>query len=470
MISPLKLKIISWYTVFVSVILIAVFTSLYLLLGYQMNIEIKANIKERLHLAEKELERSRDSNIKSGKKAFIDIASSHVFNRNIRDFTDGFDDECLIVVYRNNRLSYLSERYENLRPELFSIFIPQGTVSDINIGNLFFKISCITFQGQTFYLGYNLAEVKAVQSRIVYLFLIVFPFGILFSILIGYFVTQRSLNVIHKITKTVDQITSKNLHQRVPIPVGKDEITELIHTLNAMIHRIEESFNAARQFSHDAAHELRTPLTVLRGELEAILDQPVESVDTHQSLESMLEEIQYLSHIADKLLMLHNFETGNIKYPFTKIRLDELVKETVEDAEILGKEKNLNIDLSNNVSLTVSSNRELMLRLLWNLFDNAVKYTPKDGKISVSLKKKNQHVEISVSDTGIGIDEKEQVKIFERFYRIDKSRSRRISGSGLGLSICQQIIERHGGTITVKSKLGQGSTFIIKLPLDGYRR
>ena len=467
MLSPLKVKIITWYTGLLAAILIAVFVLLYFLLGYQMSREIAYTTAERIRWTEKALD--RDRYYRESEKP-IDIPRSRVFRHGIREFTDQFDDRCLLAVYRGDQLLYLSKQFEDLRPAMRRFSIPNATVADIAIDPYKFKMASLYREGQVLYIGYALSEVKEMQMRIINLFAIIFPFGILLSIAVGYGVTQRSLNIIHKITRTVDRITSQSMDQRVPVPDGRDEITELIKTLNAMIDRLERSFLAARQFSHDAAHELRTPLTVLRGELEMLLEQPIRSKSMRQSLTSVLEEIQYLSYLADKLLLLYDFDTGRLEYHFTEVELDSLIRETVEDAEILAKTKNLGIKLDSCTPLSVQGDRVLLLRLLWNLLDNAIKYTPESGIITVSLERLDGNAVIKIRDTGIGIAPEEQKKIFERFYRVDQSRSRRMGGSGLGLSICRQIVKQHQGSIRLESAPGEGSCFEVTIPLADFPR
>ena len=303
------------------------------------------------------------------------------------------------------------------------------------------------------------------HKQILQISLLVFPFGIILTILCGYFVTQRSLKVIHTITDTAGRITSKRLNERIPLPPDKDEITQLIITLNSMIDRLEKSFIMVQQFSHDAAHEIRTPLTIVRGELEELLkdDQCPENISN--IVESILEEIQYLSSIADKLLLIHSLDTGKIEYHFTDVDLSRIIEEIVEDARVLSAEKRLKIELEKNDGVTIKGNEELMIRLLWNLIDNAIKYTSSQGKVTLGLRKEDSTAILKVEDTGIGIPEEDIRKIFDRFYRVDKSRSRKLGGSGLGLAICKWIVELHHGEIRVESEVNKGSQFNVILPV-----
>ena len=172
MISPLKLKIISWYTCLVALILISVFALLYALLWYQMNKELEHTTIERIKLVEQQLVNSREHHASRHKRGPVDIAKSNVFNRNIRDFTDGFDDRCLVAIYRENQLQYLTKRYKYLESEMHHFAIPPNIVTNLSIGSTTFKMTSLTWYGQTFFLGYALTDAKNVLSHIVQLFII----------------------------------------------------------------------------------------------------------------------------------------------------------------------------------------------------------------------------------------------------------------------------------------------------------
>jgi len=465
MISSYKFKIILWYTSLLTAILLGVFILIYLILGYQLQHEVDCKILKKAEWLNSAFKNINDPPEEKN-QFFQSIApQKHPDFFDIREYTDIADHKFILFIFRDDSLMYLTKRYsmysdliDNYSEQHMSHFKKQMQTTP-------FRIIRIHKGGYSVFLGYKLTTIYSVKSKLLQLLVIILPLGIIFSILCGLFVTQRSLNIINRINKTAQNITSKNLHKRIEVHKGKDEIRELIVTLNSMIDRLDKSFTMIKQFSQDAAHELRTPLTIIRGEIEELLTYEKIPRMVSTSLESILEEIQYLISISNTLMLLHSIDTGKIGYDFSQIDLSTIVSDTYEDASILVSEKNQKLKLRHNDHVKVNGNEELLTRLLWNLIDNSVKYTPEKGSISIELKKENNHATITVQDNGCGIPEDDIPRIFERFYRVDKSRSRELGGSGLGLSICKWIVELHEGTIQVESKLNKGTNVIVEFPI-----
>jgi signal transduction histidine kinase len=233
-----------------------------------------------------------------------------------------------------------------------------------------------------------------------------------------------------------------------------------------MIHRLHQSFAQVRQFSADASHELRTPLTIIRGEIELALRSPKTPEEYRSVLESTLEEIMRLTSIIDNLLMLAKADQGTYHANFSEVDLKALVDELYEDSEVLAESKNIHVELRAGEPITIVGDRLRLRQLMLNLIDNAIKYTPDGGTVKLSLEGHNGSAVFAVQDTGIGIPLEEQEKIFNRFYRVDKARSRELGGTGLGLSIARWIAELHRGTIGVQSEPNKGSTFTVTLPTN----
>src|ERR1041384_487744 len=222
-----------------------------------------------------------------------------------------------------------------------------------------------------------------------------------------------------------------------------------------------------QRFIADASHELRTPLAVLRGETEVALGKTRTVEEYQESLTLIQEEAERLSRIVEDLFILARqpieSPTALIKEP---VSLTEVVKDCARAAQVLAVRKGVRLKLENDsTSIALNADEELIKRMILNLLDNAVKYTPEGGEISLALEKHNGSAEIVVRDTGIGLSERDQQRVFDRFYRVDKARSRALGGAGLGLSIVRTIVEAHGGQITVESATHQGSTFTVSLPL-----
>jgi len=246
---------------------------------------------------------------------------------------------------------------------------------------------------------------------------------------------------------------------------GKDEIGELAETFNEMISRLERSFKQIKQFSSDVSHELKTPLTAIRGEIEVTLRKEREIEGYKNTLRSLLEETGKLERIVENLLFLSRMDSQGIRFSFRRFALDESLLEVFEKIEKIAERKNLHLILKKIQQVNVEGESNQIERAIANLIGNAIKYTPESGRIEMSLEKERDFAKFTIKDTGMGIPEDELPYIFDRFYRVDKARSRETGGSGLGLAIVKWIVEAHKGNIEVKSKVGEGTVFVVFLPL-----
>jgi heavy metal sensor kinase len=328
----------------------------------------------------------------------------------------------------------------------------------------------------------SLEEVEDALNTLFLILIIAVPLALMIAILGGQFLAHKALKPVDNITQTARVITSQNLNQRIAPLKVKDEISRLIETFNEMISRLDQSFRQVKQFSSDASHELKTPLTILKGEVEVTLRKERSLQEYQQTLKSNLEEINRMSQIVEDLLLLSRADVGEIGLNQEDINLSEIFNEVVTQMDMLATSKKLRLFASNHHQDIHMFGDALRIRELFiNLIENGIKYTEQGGAIRVALSKeydplgrnssggtegeKEEFVKIVVSDTGIGIAKEDQERIFNRFFRVDKARSREEGGSGLGLSICKWIVEAHQGEIRVESELGKGSSFIVKLPL-----
>lgn len=328
----------------------------------------------------------------------------------------------------------------------------------------------------------SLEEVEEALNTLFIILVITVPLALMVASLGGQFLAHKALKPVDNITQTARMITSQNLNQRIIPPKVKDEISRLIETFNDMISRLDQSFRQITQFSSDASHELKTPLTILKGEVEVMLRKERTLHEYQQTLKSNLEEINRMSQIVEDLLILSKADTGDIWLNKEDISLTGILNEVVAQMDMLAKSKRLLLSTSNHHQDIHIFGDVLRIReLLINLIENGIKYTEEGGSIHITLQKENEllggsppdrmkrekgdFAKIIVSDTGIGIAKEDQEKIFDRFFRVDKARSREQGGSGLGLSICKWIVEAHQGEIKVESELGKGSSFIVILPL-----
>jgi heavy metal sensor kinase len=282
----------------------------------------------------------------------------------------------------------------------------------------------------------------------------------------GLFLAERALKPVQQITKTAQNIEGSDLSQRIDVKTD-DELGRLASTLNEMIGRLEESFNRQRQFTADASHELRTPLAIMQAEATLALSKERSPDDYRKSLETISQESDYMSSVIGKLLFLARSDAGKEQLSFEDVELKGLITGLASNIEALAQDKGIKFVVDAKEELTVNGDKVKLRQLFINILENAVRYTPIAGQISVSLVQKDANAVVAIADTGIGIPPEHLPHIFERFYRVDKARARADGGVGLGLAIAKIIAESHKGKIEVESELGKGTTFTISLPLKG---
>lgn len=316
-------------------------------------------------------------------------------------------------------------------------------------------------------IGYPVDEIEDTLGGLFGTLLIAYPFILIISLLGGHFLAKQSLQPIDEIARIACEITASNLSRRLPpTPVNDDEIARLTATLNQMIGRLEASFAQIRQFTADASHELRTPLAILMGELEIALRSRKKPEEYERVLNSSLEEVNRLSSVVTSLLELSKAESGQVKMKQDEVNLSALVADICEDMEILAAEKNIAMHCDIDAGIDIDGDDARLHQVFLNIIENAVKYTLPGGEVYVKVFKSDTEAIISVRDTGVGIPVEDIPFIFDRFYRVDKSRtSQNIQGNGLGLSIVKWIVEAHEGIISVVSEEGKGSEFVVKFPL-----
>lgn len=280
----------------------------------------------------------------------------------------------------------------------------------------------------------------------------------------GLLLAGRALKPVDRITRTARDIGASDLSRRIDVR-GEDELGRLASTLNGMIERLEAAFNRQRQFTGDASHELRTPLAIIQAESTLALSKERSGAEYRKALETVSQESDYMSSLIGKLLFLARGDSGKEPLNLEPVSLKPLMAGLSQDMEVMARDKGLQFDPGQSEDLTVKADHVKLRQLFLNLLENAVRYTPEGGAITASVARKGETAVVAVSDTGIGIAAKHLPHIFERFYRVDKARSRAKGGTGLGLAIAKHIAEVHGAKIEVESEPGKGSTFRVTLPL-----
>ncbi|MGI8813057.1 MAG: sensor histidine kinase, partial [Pyrinomonadaceae bacterium] len=320
--------------------------------------------------------------------------------------------------------------------------------------------------GQEFYL-YTFRPVSdrlELESKLRITAFLSIPIGLLLSGLGGFFLIRRSLAPIREMSSQASGITSRNLHERLPVANPNDELGDLAQVFNGLLDRLDKAFEQQRRFMADASHELRTPLAIVRGESEvALFKDDRQAKDYKESLDIVHEESIRLTRIVDDLFTLARADSGNFSFVRQPIYVDEIVNECVRSIRTLAEKRDVSIDLSTEET-SVSGDESLLRRMFLNLLDNAVKYNQEGGRISVDVR--DRHVTISNTGPEIAPDQREA--IFERFFRANVARSREAesstSGAGLGLSISRWIAELHGASLNLtKSEHGE-NTFTVRFP------
>ncbi len=475
----LRFKLTLWYVLILGVLLISFSTFLYLTLSNSLHRDVDNKLRSLAELV------SSESLSPLSKFGFGNIDQTLETSMNLKPI-----GKFIQVLDESGNIGRKSENLKNVQLPISLSALKNATKGLItfetnrSIGNTPLRI--ITFPvvennhaSRIIQIASSLEEVEDALNTLFIILMITVPLALMVASLGGQFLAHKALKPVDDITHTARMITSQNLNQRIAPPKVKDEISRLIETFNGMISRLDQSFRQIKQFSSDASHELKTPLTILKGEVEVMLRKERTQQEYQQTLKSNLEEINRMSQIVEDLLLLSKADTGQIKLNKGDINLTELLAEVVAQMDRLARSKRLHLSMSNHFEEVHVFGDALRIRELFiNLIENGIKYTEEGGSIRISLQKefptamrnpsdrmdKERFAKIVVSDTGIGISKEDREKIFNRFFRVDKARSRNQGGSGLGLSICKWIVEAHQGEIEVESELGKGSSFIIKLP------
>jgi heavy metal sensor kinase len=314
-------------------------------------------------------------------------------------------------------------------------------------------------------LGTHLYFVRQNLSHFRNSILAVLPVILVLGTLGGWILARRSLAPIGYIASKAESISSQNLSERLTPRGTGDEMDDLIHTINEMISRLEGSFKRMAEFTADASHELKTPICAMRGEAEVLLLKQRKAEEYQEGLAHFIEQFDHLNQMINDLILLSKFDTTQIELKAAPLRLDLLVQDLCHLFQVLAEQKNLALEIASLEEVTVMGDKMRLQQLFTNLIDNAIKYTPK-GSIHATVERNEDTALVKIKDTGIGIPQEEQAKIFKRFYRADKSRSRETGGVGLGLSIAEWIVHAHHGRIEVDSEFNKGSIFTVYLPVQ----
>ncbi|NBV20806.1 MAG: HAMP domain-containing protein [Proteobacteria bacterium] len=313
-------------------------------------------------------------------------------------------------------------------------------------------------------VGASLAPVQALLRDFLVSLLVALPVVLLVSAGGGFFLSRRAFRPVERIVRSAEQLTLHNLGGRLPVPQTGDELERLSLALNQMITRLDGAFQHNRRFLADASHELRTPLTVMRGELETLSQQADGEPELQDRIGSVLEEVERLAKIVEGLFALSRLDAGEAQSEWKQVDLARLAATTAEQMSLLAEDKGITIKCESPGEVMVQGDSGRLKQVIVNLLDNAIKYTPPGGCVTVCTGARDGTAALDVADTGVGIPAAAIPRVFDRFFRVDKARSRAEGGAGIGLSIVKAIMTAHGGNVSVESEEHQGTRFHIRLP------
>ena len=313
-------------------------------------------------------------------------------------------------------------------------------------------------------VGVSLVPIDRALERFLFLLLTGVPAGLIVTFAIGRWMARFALTPLSRVAESARTINIEDLSRRIPVRGARDELDNVATAFNDTLDRLEHAIGEMRQFSTALAHELRTPLAALRGDIEMAMLQPA-GEGLRQRFASQLEEIDSLKRLIDQILVVAQAEAGQIPLAAAPVDLGTLAASLVEQIEPVAQSRAIAMQCNHADDVVVQGDAEWLKRLVLNLLDNAIKFTPNGGQVVVDVSRMGAVARLAVRDTGIGIDPEVQPRIFERFFRADPARSRGVEGVGLGLSLAKWIVDRHHGRIEVTSQPGQGSTFTISLPI-----
>lgn len=397
-----------------------------------------------------------------------------VVHDNIDDveYKDGYLDLDELNLYRHNVYVLVYDADEQLiggsglrHFEGDDLFL-NGQTREIDIdgdGYLVYDLYVQDPQGDVWLRGITSTDNSFSAVRIiVILSLVLFPILVLLTAIVGWLIARRAFKPVRQITDTVDAISDgSDLSARIGLKRGRDEIHRLAATFDRMFDRLEHSFDAEKRFASDASHELRTPTAVILAECEYAKQNAKSTEDYAESIEVIERQARRMSELISKLLNITRMDQGTHQAAFERANLSELAEiVTDETAMAAGKAVELKKEIEGGVYANIDVG--LMTRLVQNLVENAIKYTPEGGHVTVSLRREGDALALAVADDGIGIAKKDLPHIYDRFWQADASRGAD-RGSGLGLSMVKQIAEAHGGRLDVKSAPGRGSTFTYRM-------
>jgi heavy metal sensor kinase len=449
----IRWKLTAWYGAVLAVVVVVFSTIVYLTMRHQLIERVDDGLSEELSDVLYEVRRAEDERSLSG---WLDHRFAH---------HEGFDFQ--ITRPDSSRFFYSDRLADDSLPLPDRRLSVEQSFRSINQGGNQWRVIAVQVPGPggplTIQVARSLAQVQHELNELLSTFLIAGPLSLLGAIGGGYWLARRALAPVDTMRRTAEEITADRLARRIDVANPGDELGALAGTLNAMIARLEKSFGDMQRFTADAAHELRTPLAVIRNEAEVALRAPRSSDDYRRVLENVLEEASRLGTLAERLLFLSRHDAGLNRPAREEVAADALLADVTSNMQLVAQEKSIQLHLKRNDPCRIQSDGPLIRRVLYNLLDNAIKYTGASGQITVVGSVNADVWSVEITDTGSGISPEHLPHVFDRFYRVDPSRTEDSGGAGLGLAICRAIVVSLGGEILIESTVGQGTVVRVSL-------
>lgn len=445
----IKMKITLWYTGLIVVVLSIIFGVVLMATDKVLLVGLQNKLEEEVYEFAEDLKVDRDGRLRLEKLDFLKDGIKLALYKENGQLIAGLESPGL------QEAPFVTEQLQKAGDEQQNWFVYDFYFKPRQAGEFYWVRGTVP-----------LSSTYAERDKILWQCALLFPFIILLAAGGGYWITQKAFLPVTRITEAAAHISKgSDLSKRIELEGADDEIDTLAQTFDGMFVRLEEAFEAERQFTDDASHELRTPTSVIIAQAECGLQQP-DAASKQQALEGVLQQAKKMSKLVNQLLQLARADWHKEALHLERFDLSELTEIVAAETKALAAAREITLTTTIEPGIMVIADQTLLMRVWLNLLDNAVKYGRRQGQVRLTLSKSGNSAVGTVTDDGIGISAAELPKIWKRFYRVDAARSRsEVNGSGLGLAMVKWMVESHGGTVTAASVPGEGSVFTFTIPL-----
>jgi heavy metal sensor kinase len=467
--KTLRVRLTAWYILLLGCTLIVFNSYLYLQLKYNLLVQIDTTLKitasevlTNLTIQQEHLSLNNREQFKANQQQLVHAGLIARFIDTKNNITGGFGNYQVIKTFLPQKKGYHNLSVRGTTWRVYSLPLAIANSQIIEASPKSNPQTHLWLQ-----VAQSLQPITKALDHLLTLILFALPLVLLFAGFGGLFLANRALSPINKIIRTAEAINPDDLSYRINYQGVTDEVGRLAMTLDRMLDRIELAFEHERRFIADASHELRTPLTVIKGQIGVALSRQRTPAVYQATLQDVESQADRLIHLTNGLLLLARLEQEQLQGQenFWQVDLSNLLEILAEQIQPIAKDKQIDFQVEIVPDIWILGNCDLLTSLFLNLLDNAIKYTPVGGQVSLTTRKDQQTIAISTSNTGEGIATEKLPYLFDRFYRLERDRNKNTKGTGLGLAIASLITRCHGGQITVSSQINQLTTFEVTLPL-----